>query len=340
MIPDEKHDTLRDALTRLVIGLHPLNGPKEVIRVDPAPGFLSISNNDSLRHLNVSLEVGRIKNKNKNPVAEKAVQELEEELLRQEPGGGPVTETGLALATARLNSRLRHQGLSSREVWTQRNQFTNDQLPISDYNIILAKHKQRTENHHYSAHSKNHTGLAPQTPTLQVGDIVYLYLDRDKNRARDRYIVTNIDGTWCFIKKFTGSQLRATSYKVKLSECYAVPPSLAVPSIQTTQPLQENALTLPAEAVHNPTPPNWHAMAPPEITHPLDTGQQGSIQTQETTTTSSSTDLQEKPQNMDSTQPPTTITQPITAQDAETSPEARPQRDRRLPNYLSDYILS
>ena len=146
VMPDEKHHTLRDALTRLVIGLHPLDGPRAVIRVDPAPGFLSISNNDSLKHINVSLEVGRIKNKNKNPVAEKAVQELEEELLRQEPGGGPVTETGLALATARLNSCLRHQGLSSREVWTQQSQFTNDQLPISDYNIILAKHKQRTVN--------------------------------------------------------------------------------------------------------------------------------------------------------------------------------------------------
>ena len=44
---------------------------------------------------------------NKNRVAEKAVQELEEEFLRQEPGGEQVTSTGLAIATARLNSRLR-----------------------------------------------------------------------------------------------------------------------------------------------------------------------------------------------------------------------------------------
>ena len=338
-MPDEKHDTLRDALTRLVIGLHPLDGPRAVIHVDPAPGFLSISNNDSLKHINVSLEVGQIKNKNKNPVAEKAVQELEEELLRQEPGGGPVTETGLALATARLNSRLRHQGLSSREVWTQRSQFTNDQLPILDYNIILAKHKQRTVNHNYSAQSKNHTGLAPQTPPLQVGDIVYLYSDRDKNRARDRYIVVIIDGTWCFIKKFTGSQLRATSYKVKLSECYAVPPSLAVSCVPPTQPLQEETLTLPAEAVHNPMPPHWHALAPPQITHPFDTSQRESTPTQEITTTSLNTDLQEEPLNVDSNQPPMTVTQPVAEQDADTSPEARPQRNRRMPNYLSNYIL-
>ena len=44
-----------------------------------------------------------------------------------------------------------------------------------------------------------------------------------KTKARNRYIVTIIDGEWCYIKKFTGSQLRATTYRVKLSECYRVP---------------------------------------------------------------------------------------------------------------------
>ena len=43
------------------------------------------------------------------------------------------------------------------------------------------------------------------------------------SRARDRYLVTSIDGIWCYIKKFTGSQLHATSYKVKLSECHVIP---------------------------------------------------------------------------------------------------------------------
>ena len=67
--------------------------------IQPQVLFL-LSNNDSLKHLNVWLDVGRVKNRNKNPVAEKAVQELEEELLRQEPGGGPVNPASLAVATA------------------------------------------------------------------------------------------------------------------------------------------------------------------------------------------------------------------------------------------------
>ena len=107
LVPDEKSDTLRDALVRLVVGLHPLDGPQAVIRVDPAPGFISLKNSKALQHLGISVKVGDVRNTNKNPVAERAMLKLEEELLCQEPSGGPVTELSLAIATARLNSRLR-----------------------------------------------------------------------------------------------------------------------------------------------------------------------------------------------------------------------------------------
>ena len=58
---------------------------------------------------------------------------------------------------------------------------------------------------------------------VDVGDLLYLYSDRDKSRARSRYLVVSIDGKWCFIKKFSGNQLRSSSYKVKREECYLVP---------------------------------------------------------------------------------------------------------------------
>ena len=198
LIQDERHDTLRDALTRLIIGLHPPVGPRAIVRVDPAPGFASMSNNDSLKHLNVTIEVGRDKNKNKNPVAEKAVRELEEEIIRQEPGGRPVSEVGLAIATARLNSRLRFSGLLSRELWTQRNQFTHEQLPVSDSQFILAKHELRCSNRAFSEKPKNPRGLVPNSPPLQVGDLVDLVSDKDKSRARNRYIVVSTDPPMVF----------------------------------------------------------------------------------------------------------------------------------------------
>ena len=92
LVHDEKHDTLCDALTQLVVSLHPLDRPRAIIRVDLSHGFQSMANNDSLNHLNVKIDVGRVKNKNKYPVAETAVHELEEKLIGQEPVGRPVSQ--------------------------------------------------------------------------------------------------------------------------------------------------------------------------------------------------------------------------------------------------------
>ena len=230
LVPDEKTSTLRDVPARLVVGLHPLDGPQAVIRVDPVQGFVSLKTTHALQHLGISVKVGRIKNSNKNPLAEQAVLELEEELLRQETGGGPVTELGIVIATARLNLRLRSQDLSSRELWTQRNQFTNEQIPVNDLQHVVAKHQAPQTNHPFSEAAKG--GYCPQAPflPLQVGDLVYVKSDQDKLRARDRFIIVSIDGEWCFIKKFSGSQLmiRATSYKMKL-HCTTYPPTTIVP---------------------------------------------------------------------------------------------------------------
>ena len=186
LVPDEKSDTLRDALTRLVVGRHPLDGPQAVIRVDPAPGFVALKNSNALQHLGISELV--------TPKTPTKILQLEEELLRQEPSGGPVIELSLAIATARLNSRLCSQGPSSRELWTQRNQFSNEQIPINDLQHTLTEQKARQANHPLSEAAKG--GYRPQTPIppLQVGDLVYVKSDRDKSSARDCYIIASIDG--------------------------------------------------------------------------------------------------------------------------------------------------
>ena len=70
-------------------------------------------------------------------------------------------------------------------------------------------------------------GVLP--PLIDVGDLVYLHSDWNKSRARDRYLVVAIDPPFCDIKKFFGSQLRSSSYRVKLTECFKVPSDLADP---------------------------------------------------------------------------------------------------------------
>ena len=112
LIEDERHDTLRDALIRLCIDLRPLDGPIAVIRTDPAPGFKSLVDDELLRRHRMSIELGRIKNPNKNPVVEKAIRELSDELLRQYPMGGAISPLTLSVATSCLNSCIRSRGTS------------------------------------------------------------------------------------------------------------------------------------------------------------------------------------------------------------------------------------
>ena len=97
----------------------------------------------------------------------------------------------------------------------------------------------------------------PPVPPLQVGDLVYL-----KSRACDRYLIVSIDGEWCFIKKFSGLQLRATSYKVKLAECCAVPHTLAPPSYLSVVPTLDDD---ECEDIAEQPQPCQQPSAPPDL---------------------------------------------------------------------------
>lgn len=223
LLDNERRESIRSGLLRLCLELRPLSGPPSVIRVDPAPGFASLGDDEILKQYGFAVEVGRIKNPNKNPVAEKCVAELGDELLRVCPEGGTISPLSLAVATANLNTRIRNRGLSAREMWLQRDQFTNAQIPFSDLQVVRQQQSLRLRNHPTSERSKA-PGCCPRPATpVQVGDLVYITSDGSKTSARNRYLVVSVDGLWCNVRKFTGSQLRSTSYRVKLSECYRVP---------------------------------------------------------------------------------------------------------------------
>ena len=335
LINDEKQGTLRDALACLSTELHPLDGPCAVIRVDPAPGFVALRNDETLKSLRLCLEIGRVKNPNKNPVAERAVQELEDELLRQEPSGGSVSSLSLAIATARLNSRIRYSGLSARELWTQRSQFTHEQLPVSDRSNLLKQQKLREQNHPSSETSKHKSGKPARSYPIDIGDLVYLYADRDKSKARNRYLVVSTDGEWCFIKKFSGSQLRSSSYKVKRDECYLVPTeSLSSRPFLRNDPLTDDEdediltdthppppvaipKTLTAPGVSLPVQ-SENPASPVEYDHPIIIA----------SPVDNSTDCQ--PAHDSS---PSEITQ-MSAPSV-----SRPKREIKRPKYLDDYVL-
>ena len=93
-------------LIRLSVQLRQLDGPTAIIHTDPAPGFKTLRDDQLLKHHRITLEIGDAKNRNKNPIAERAVQEVESELLRHDPLGGPVNHVTLAVVTANLNACL------------------------------------------------------------------------------------------------------------------------------------------------------------------------------------------------------------------------------------------
>jgi hypothetical protein len=137
LIESERHQDLRDAMLQLLAEVHPLDGPYAVIRTDPAPGFKAIVSDQLLNRPRISIELGHPTNVNKNPVAERAIQELKDEKLGSNLSNSILTPLCLLLITARLNTRIRKRSLSSGEMWTQRDQFSNNQLPIEDQECIF-----------------------------------------------------------------------------------------------------------------------------------------------------------------------------------------------------------
>ena len=241
LINNEQADSLRLALLKLCIPIRPIDGPCSVVRVDPAPGFRSLDNDACLKSHNIILDLGRIKNVNKNPVAERGVEELEVELLKQNPSGGTLTDLSLATATARLNARIRTRGLSAREMLFQRDQFTNNQIPVVDMDLISDQHQAKLRNHQFSERSKAPGRDVHPDVHVDVGDLIYLHNDASKLKSRDRYIVASRDNDWVYIRKFAGQQLRSNSYKVKRSECYKVPPTVTKQPMGGSASLQHHA---------------------------------------------------------------------------------------------------
>ena len=222
-ITNEQHATLRDAIVQLCSTMRFLQDSPISIRVDPAPGLVALVDDQLLKSLGISMVVGRPKNPNKNPVAERAIEELGLEILRITPEGGPVTPVTLALATRHMNTRIRRHGLSAQEIWTQRDQITGQCLPIDDKQLILKQHFERSQNHGPSALSKSHgKPLSCHSSQISTGDLVYLKSDKEKTRSRDKYIVVNIDSVSCTVRKFTSSQLRSKTYCVPLTDIYPV----------------------------------------------------------------------------------------------------------------------
>ncbi|CAH3032666.1 unnamed protein product [Porites lobata] len=83
------------------------------------------------------------------------------------------------------------------------------------------------QNHMPSAKSKAHGFTKASIPTVLVGDLVFIKGDKDKLKARDKYLVIGIDqDLFCQLRKFTSSQFRSKVYTIPMCDCYPVTPTV------------------------------------------------------------------------------------------------------------------
>ena len=226
IVPNERADALGEGLLQATTDLkHPTGS---LIRVDDAPGFIALQTDNVLTNFGIQIDLGRTKNVNKNATADKAVQEIEKEIKRLVPDGGPITPSTLALAVSNVNSRIRFNGLSAREIGLKRDQYTGEPLSFPDSELAIARQKARERNHKYSELSKAKGGKPATSANVNKGDLVHIKAEGDKHTSRDFYLVVNIntDEGGAVLQKFVGNQLRSKKYLVKLTEIYQATPQV------------------------------------------------------------------------------------------------------------------
>ena len=259
-IKDQTKNTLRDSLLILASRTR-LNRSPVQCRVDAHSSLKGLAKDGTLEKMGLLLEVGHPKNPNHNSVAETAIKELRQELVKLSPQGGRVSEKTLALATENLNSRIRHLGRSARELWTSRDQVSGANLTLDDQNISDKQHAMRMASHPSSATYASRKAPLVSLPEINPGQAVFIKSDRSKSKARDQYMVLSVDSSESLatLQKLPMSNFKANPLKVQLQNLYPCrTPPRPLPSAPPTEELPD--LT-PSPTKH--LPPTKKSPKPP-----------------------------------------------------------------------------
>ena len=214
------------------------------IRVDQAPGFKAIFKRpDSLTDLNMNIELGECKNKNALALVDRKIQELELEIKKIAPSKNTINIRILSRATTAVNEKIRHQGLSSKEILFSRDQFTLENLKISDEKLAAEKMNIREKENIYAAKSKSTTCTKAKSAEAQRGQLVFLKKEGSKLEKRDLYLVVDTDEvedsvSVCKLPSVLSGnspiqfQPHNLTYKVKQTDIFLAPnqPISALPS--------------------------------------------------------------------------------------------------------------
>ena len=221
LIVNETADALR---TALVTNTSFLRKNPCTIRVDTAPGFQALYNDITLNSLGITIDLGRTKNKDSNSVVDKGIQELEEEILKHDMSGSPLTPLTLQNIVDTLNARIRNRGLSAKEIVLKRDQYSHEAIEVNDELLANQQLLIRNKNHPSSSRSKATHKVAASKAAVVEGDLVHIKHEKQKHRLRDRYIVTKIVNDLAFLQKLN-EKFMSRQYEVPLTALYPASPS-------------------------------------------------------------------------------------------------------------------
>ena len=220
---DEKADSLRDGLMSLLAYYKTFQKVK--IRTDNQSGLVALVNDKLLKKMNIELIPGDVKNVNKNPVAERAIREIEDEILKIQSPDKQITQSILAQATMAVNNKIRYTGYTANELLTNTNSLTGEKLKIEDHELSDLQYDNRQKSHDSSAKAKSTVrGSTMVNPIVDKGDLVMIKSDRSKHEPRQKYVVVEVDQSKkiVVVQKFVNNQVRAKKYKVKIEQIILV----------------------------------------------------------------------------------------------------------------------
>ena len=224
ILQDETKHSVQEALISMIIDFVPDSGA--LIQVDPGPSLVPLVDDKLLLQFNINLDVGRVHNKQKNPVAENTIKEFRKEWLRLKPDGSSLTEIERAQVTNIMNKRIRLNGLAPKEFVLKRNLSNHESLSINDQVEGEQQYNRRTNVNKNQAIKDSLTKQIPTEQNINVGDRVYIKSDLSKSRGREEYIVTRRfkreDIIWITVRK-SQKGFRNKEYLLKLSEVFPAP---------------------------------------------------------------------------------------------------------------------
>ena len=226
ILQDETKESVKEGLISCLLHLIPESGA--IVQVDAGPSLVSLAqDSDSvLSAYNIKLDVGRIHNKQKNPVAENAIKEFRKEWLRLKPEGDSLSEQERAQITANMNRRIRSNGLAPKEFVLKRSLSDHKPITVQDNEEGERQFERREQANAKQLIRDQVSKQLPDIPDLKKGDLVYIIADLSKSRAREQYLVSKCflknGERWILVRKCQKG-FRNVEYLLKASEVMKAP---------------------------------------------------------------------------------------------------------------------